>query len=574
MADRPRHLNGLSPVGGDGTTDAITGPNRAYNSLSDCIVAEADDLDTAGDWLSIYGKGSTADSTRVDITGYTTSTLSRIRIYGEFVGTKYDDTLFRLESSQEYNSIVTVSEGNCDFYLMQFKNTATVNYPVCLKYDVALNGSTNRVEQSIFALVSGVTTGNGNILVEPTATSWHLTVRDSLAYGGRVGIGIDYPPATCRVDLINFQTHDTTNVGIYAAYCHTLNLYNCLVTNTAASAYSITGATVLNTGNNVSDDATSPDVAGRNKTITFVDEPNDDYSVADTETDIYQQGVGSGTQALVSNDSLNSVARPVSSPDIGAFQIAAITAIEFQASLSLSLNNSMSLSTSIDLAASHNISAAVNAGLTTAIELQANQNLSLNNNVSLLTDINLKSNQSFSLNSLGSLSTQIPLASNINFSLSNSADLTAGSGFKVSNAFSLNTQSALNTSIDLKSNNNFSLNNNANLNTAIHFSASNNLVLNATSDLSVENDTSLSSSNNFSLQSNADLLTDINLKSANSFSLNTVFAFSVGSNYNAENIVEASLVFKTEKILGFSFNVNQNATVTFNKSKTKPVTFS
>lgn len=65
MAEIVRYVN-LASVGGDGTTNAITGPNAAYASLSAWSAAEATNLVTDGNTHRVYCEGG-LDSTPVDL---------------------------------------------------------------------------------------------------------------------------------------------------------------------------------------------------------------------------------------------------------------------------------------------------------------------------------------------------------------------------------------------------------------------------------------------------------------------------------------------------------------------------
>lgn len=81
MATLTRFVNPNSTAGGDGTTNATAGANRAYVSLSAWEAAQQQDLDTGNNIAEcICETGGTADTTAVTIDGWTTSATDYIDI--------------------------------------------------------------------------------------------------------------------------------------------------------------------------------------------------------------------------------------------------------------------------------------------------------------------------------------------------------------------------------------------------------------------------------------------------------------------------------------------------------------
>ncbi len=77
-----RYVNTDSTAGGDGTTNAITGDNRAYASLNEWEAAEQINLTLYYQSHIVYCSGSTPDTTSVEILGWTTNTIYTITIKG------------------------------------------------------------------------------------------------------------------------------------------------------------------------------------------------------------------------------------------------------------------------------------------------------------------------------------------------------------------------------------------------------------------------------------------------------------------------------------------------------------
>lgn len=79
MAEIVRYVNTASTLGGDGTTNATTGDNRAYASLSEWEADEQTDLDTANNTHLVHCEGSAAD-VAATIDGWTTSVTDFITV--------------------------------------------------------------------------------------------------------------------------------------------------------------------------------------------------------------------------------------------------------------------------------------------------------------------------------------------------------------------------------------------------------------------------------------------------------------------------------------------------------------
>ena len=65
-----RYVNAGSTPGGDGTTPALSGANRAYASMSEWEAARQGDLVTAAEGEIVICEGSTMDTTEVTMDGW------------------------------------------------------------------------------------------------------------------------------------------------------------------------------------------------------------------------------------------------------------------------------------------------------------------------------------------------------------------------------------------------------------------------------------------------------------------------------------------------------------------------
>lgn len=136
-AEIKRYVCTASTAGGDGTTSATTGANRAYASLKECMNANEQDLtDNGGDTfvVEITGDCSTADTTVVTIHNYTTSATCYINIYTTSTARhkgKWSDSYYRLVRQSWYqdSNCFTIANNYVRIDGLQLKRIVTTgNY--------------------------------------------------------------------------------------------------------------------------------------------------------------------------------------------------------------------------------------------------------------------------------------------------------------------------------------------------------------------------------------------------------------------------------------------------------------
>jgi len=200
MATLTRYVNPDADVGGDGTTNATTGANCAYKSLSIAEAAAIDggsntgDLDTNNNLLHIICEtGGTADTTAVVVDGYTTSATDYVHIYTSashrHAGV-WDDAKYRL---------VLTSAVPCVDVRDNYLRVTGLQCSV---------GSTNSVAGGIFSSASG----NAPFLVDS------CLVRAVVA---ATGTGIGYASATVAAHqhtYVNNIVYGFTGVGAFGIY--------------------------------------------------------------------------------------------------------------------------------------------------------------------------------------------------------------------------------------------------------------------------------------------------------------------------------------------------------------------
>ena len=127
LTQRLRYVNTASSAGGNGTTNATSGANRAYPTLTNAITSEAASggLVAADVYLTIVCEGTSPDTSAVDITGFTTDATHYVEVVTQTAGRhtgKWDTTKYRLEVAID-GDILKISVPYCRIDGLQIKST-------------------------------------------------------------------------------------------------------------------------------------------------------------------------------------------------------------------------------------------------------------------------------------------------------------------------------------------------------------------------------------------------------------------------------------------------------------------
>lgn len=304
-----RYVNPASS-GGDGTTNATSGPNAAYASLDACFDAEAtaltgitcdiydyEDTPALTIALDILLDGTTVDSTQavLDQGGWVTDATHRVRIRmaDGAAGLAWPSSRYRLQGDPGYGegmlSVEVAINLDLDFFA---NNTRSLNdQPKAVVFSNVAHDT--RVYGGIYwnSSTSGYNT-NGRAIGNTGGTSvgYSFKGRNFVALcedGAALGFGYADGAGTVLY-LYNVTAIDRGSTGTIAAVTASgdnadlefraknllikgPNCWECYNTDEAL--------TILTT------DATSPTSALRNKSIAFVDEDNEDFHLAAADTD-------------------------------------------------------------------------------------------------------------------------------------------------------------------------------------------------------------------------------------------------------------------------------------------------
>jgi hypothetical protein len=306
MADTIRYVNTASTAGGNGTTNNIFGPNKAYASLNEWEANEQATV-SAGDRHIVNCSGTAADTTKTIIDGWTITDANALRLLGDNDTGVFSSSHYRLDASDGFDFILVNLEDNVDLDNMQISNTGATQAG---GYDDQ-GGGTGTISNSIFIANSDescleLDTLNANAVRD---------VYNCLMYNGKDGIFSGFPASGVTLSIYNC-TLVNCGTGARLNSVPTLTIKNCLSDNSTTADYNVTGGGT--TANNVSSDATSPDGASyQNKTFTFEDSANDDYHLASGDTGAIGNGVGPASDSNVPTTDIDGDARSGTTCDCG-----------------------------------------------------------------------------------------------------------------------------------------------------------------------------------------------------------------------------------------------------------------
>lgn len=318
------YVNTNSTAGGDGTTNNTSGATRAYASLLEAITNHSSkNLVSVGKSLKIICSGTNYDTiaSQTDFSGYTTSSTNSILITTDsnvsnsrHVGL-WSDSIYRLRVNYNYfninNNNVVVDglqilvgsvddNGHKGIQLSASADNITVSSCI-IKFNRSAQTSYGNVSVGIY----------GNVDATGNRYYYNNIIYDFINNGNTSGAGIETVNHTSGKTYVYNNTVADSYYGIKDGYSDIVAKNNIVQGCTFDYSGSFDGASA----NNISLDATSPNVSFRSKTVIFVNAGAEDYHLSASDTEAKDTGADLSAEFFVKD--IDGVAR-TGTWDIGA----------------------------------------------------------------------------------------------------------------------------------------------------------------------------------------------------------------------------------------------------------------
>jgi hypothetical protein len=287
-----RYVNTNSTAGGNGTTNATTGADRAYVSLSEF---ESQEQGTMTDNITVHCSGG-QDSTEVVFSGWTFGSYKIIVRGNQVGGKKLQTDKYRIRTT---GTNISIDQSNAT---IEFWNLGS-----------SLSSSTSGITMIIKSGNSDVSVKVYNSVFTSSATG---TQASSVRNDG----------TTSTLDCFNCLWHDGA-AGIRSS----VRAYNCVFINMGRASHGATltkncifqdnsedGAQSASSSNNLTDKASlggTDNVV--NTTLTFKDKSGGDFRLAAGDTAAMGAGVGPSLDADVYTEDVDGDLRSGTTCDIG-----------------------------------------------------------------------------------------------------------------------------------------------------------------------------------------------------------------------------------------------------------------
>lgn len=286
---------------GDGTTSACAasgGAAGAFNTFS-AWESQNRNLVSQDKNLTVKFLGSTADNTRVTISGWTTDATRAIRLTcdeGACHTGVWSDSIYRLDYNGEVdNHAVEINDPNVTFDRMQIKRTISGNYIGAVIYSDTDSANTKLLNCIFWKTSSASTSGSYNAAVAHWVDGW--VIANNVIINDEVSSAALYLRPSGTVGWVSVAYNNTIIGGSkglviasYDADAGYLMVKNNLISGSASGDYEPESTNSLTTLTNATSDATSPQTGLRTRTFTFVNAAGDNFHLAAGDTGAQAQG--------------------------------------------------------------------------------------------------------------------------------------------------------------------------------------------------------------------------------------------------------------------------------------------
>lgn len=306
-----RYVNTASTAGGDGTTNATSGANRAWADLAEAANGLGASLSAP---IDLYCEGSAADTSNVDQTVWdmTTTATNKLRIIGEqsplhpnfstAKSGKYDTSLYRITATNRNGLYNNIPE-HVEFHGIQVHVTVSnASSYIALKTSNANQDNTD-IACIMAHCIAKATITSGSIIGLQTrfpGTGGRGTskVYNCLAIDCSTGFNNDFGLSGDVGEYYNCTAADCTYGFVEDA---TMKVVNCLA---KGATIGFVGTFAAGSNYNAEDDGNgAPGANSRSaQTFTFVNAASDDFHLASSDAGAKDFGTSDPGSGLFSND--------------------------------------------------------------------------------------------------------------------------------------------------------------------------------------------------------------------------------------------------------------------------------
>lgn len=316
MAAIVRYVNVNSLAGGDGTTNATTGVNRAYSSQSEMEAAEQSDLVSSGDTFTGICSGG-LDSSNVTYSGWLTSATNDILITtttDRHAGV-FDNTKYYIDTGTGTAAALSVGVNYINFAGLQFQRDGTITSGT-IRYCINVSGvgvGKVTVTESIFKNISAHP--GGSVAINIADSSPIYGIKNNIFYNFNVsGQAVAMTASTPEAYVYNNTFIDCIE-GISSRA--TAKIRNNIFQDCASD---IVGSQSTENDYNLTDNPSMDGVNSVvNSTMVFADKANDNFALVAGDTDAIGSGIGPASDAEVPISDIIGTSRTGTTTDIGAF---------------------------------------------------------------------------------------------------------------------------------------------------------------------------------------------------------------------------------------------------------------
>lgn len=315
MATVIRYINTNSAAGGTGVNDSTVGENRAYSSMSEWEAAEQTDLVTDGDIHIVNcdgegGNDSTSDG--VGVAGWTTGASNTLTIQQNSSGTNYKLTASADSVLRPAEDYVTIDGIECE-------TTNSGSEVINLAFGFYTSADNNVIIKN--CILHGNDTSSSQYAIGASVLNLVIDVFNCAVWSGTRSTDTRQA-ATANISYSTFFRH-ADQLGLICSKEATVkNTYSGKASGSQEDFW--TGGDSPSGSNNASSDTSAS--TDYTKTVTSA-APGDQFTNITSGSEDFSLKSGAGldgagtTIAGITTD-IEGTARDISTPDIGAYELA------------------------------------------------------------------------------------------------------------------------------------------------------------------------------------------------------------------------------------------------------------